>query len=93
MSKVAVVSGANQGLGFALVEALCRSLGPEASVYLTARNRVRGEEAVHKLHDPYIWANAKRSWPFSYCGEQFRLITQHAVLSPYQIRCHEALAF
>ena len=43
------VSGANQGLGFALVEALCRSLGPEASVYLTARNRVRGEEAVRKL--------------------------------------------
>lgn len=48
-SKVAIVTGANQGLGFALVEALCRNLGPQASVYLTARNTARGEEAVRQL--------------------------------------------
>lgn len=51
MSKVAVVSGANQGLGFALVEALCQELGPSASVYLTARSTTRGEEAIAQLRD------------------------------------------
>ncbi len=49
MSKVALVSGSNQGLGFALVEALCKHLGPSASVYLAARNATRGEAAVEKL--------------------------------------------
>jgi carbonyl reductase 1 len=51
MNKVAIVSGSNQGLGFALVEALCRNLGPNASVYLTARNEARGKDAVRQLHD------------------------------------------
>jgi NAD(P)-dependent dehydrogenase (short-subunit alcohol dehydrogenase family) len=49
MTHVAVVTGANQGLGFALVEALCRQLGSEATVYLTARNRERGEAATASL--------------------------------------------
>lgn len=49
MSRVAVVTGANQGLGLALVEALCRELGSDAAVYLTARNRERGEAAVANL--------------------------------------------
>ena len=47
--KVAIVTGANQGLGFALVEGLCNSLGPGSSVYLTARDAARGEEAVRQL--------------------------------------------
>lgn len=51
MNKVALVSGSNQGLGFALVEALCKRLGPDASVYLTARDPSRGEEAVRRLRD------------------------------------------
>ena len=42
MSKVAIVSGANQGLGLALVRGLCRQLGDQAIVYLTARDRQRG---------------------------------------------------
>ena len=49
MNKVAIVSGANQGLGFALVEALCNQLGAAASVYLTARDPVRGREAMRQL--------------------------------------------
>lgn len=49
MNKVALVTGSNQGLGFALVEALCKTLGPDGSVYLTARNAVRGEKAVRQL--------------------------------------------
>ena len=56
MTHVAVVTGANQGLGFALVEALCRALGPTGTVYLTARDQARGEEAVRAL-------NAKRLSP------------------------------
>jgi carbonyl reductase 1 len=51
MDKVALVTGSNQGLGFALVEALCRNLGAQSSVYLTARNGIRGEEAVRQLRD------------------------------------------
>ncbi len=51
MNKVALVSGSNQGLGFALVEALCKNLGPSASVYLTARNRARGEDAIRELRN------------------------------------------
>lgn len=51
MNKVALVSGSNQGLGFALVETLCKNLGPNASVYLTARNNARGEDAVRQLLD------------------------------------------
>ena len=51
MSKVAVVTGANQGLGFSLVEALCKQLDTNACVYLTARNPARGEEAVRQLRE------------------------------------------
>jgi carbonyl reductase 1 len=49
MNKVAIVTGANQGLGFALVETLCKELGSTASVYLTARNAGRGEAAISKM--------------------------------------------
>jgi carbonyl reductase 1 len=49
MSKVAVVTGANQGLGLALVRGLCRTLGPGGIVYLTARDRTRGEQAADDL--------------------------------------------
>jgi NAD(P)-dependent dehydrogenase (short-subunit alcohol dehydrogenase family) len=41
MAKVAVVTGANQGLGLALVRGLCRRLGADGIVYLTARDRGR----------------------------------------------------
>ena len=45
MEKVAIVTGSNQGLGLALVGGLCRVLGPEAVVYLTARDAARGRAA------------------------------------------------
>jgi carbonyl reductase 1 len=51
MTSVAVVTGANQGLGLALVEGLCRTLGPDAIVYLTARDPERGEAAAAALRD------------------------------------------
>ena len=51
MSKVAIISGSNQGLGFALVEALCKNLGLNASVYLTARDAARGMDGIRQLRD------------------------------------------
>jgi carbonyl reductase 1 len=49
VSRVAVVTGANQGLGYALVEGLCHALAPDDVVYLTARDAARGGEAVASL--------------------------------------------
>ena len=49
MKRIALVTGANQGLGFALVAGLSRSLGPGGEVYLTARSRAAGEAAVDEL--------------------------------------------
>jgi len=43
--KVAVVTGANQGLGFALVEGLARRLAHGDVVYLTGRDRARVDDA------------------------------------------------
>ncbi|ROP35355.1 SDR family NAD(P)-dependent oxidoreductase [Saccharothrix texasensis] len=52
MSRVSVVTGANQGLGFALVEGLARRAGPADVVYLTGRDAGRVEEAAARLgHD------------------------------------------
>jgi carbonyl reductase 1 len=49
MSKIAIVTGGNQGLGLALVRGLCSRLGDEGTVYLAARDRERGEAAVRGL--------------------------------------------
>lgn len=49
MQKVAVVTGANQGLGFALVRSLCQTLGSQDVIYLTTRDQQRGEAAIRQL--------------------------------------------
>ena len=49
MAKVAIVTGANQGLGLALVRGLCRMLGADGIIYLTARDRKRGDQAAGDL--------------------------------------------
>eukprot|EP01029_Cantina_marsupialis_P028414 TRINITY_DN776134_c0_g1_i1.p1 TRINITY_DN776134_c0_g1~~TRINITY_DN776134_c0_g1_i1.p1 ORF type:complete len:279 (+),score=83.99 TRINITY_DN776134_c0_g1_i1:347-1183(+) len=49
MSKVAVVTGANQGLGLSLVESLLENLDEGSIVYLTARSTIRGEAAIAAL--------------------------------------------
>ena len=46
MSRVALVTGANQGLGFALVDRLLEVLHREDRVYLTARSVERGMQAT-----------------------------------------------
>ncbi|XP_030846510.1 carbonyl reductase [NADPH] 1-like [Strongylocentrotus purpuratus] len=48
-SKVAVVTGANKGIGLEIVRALCRHFGQDGIVYLTARNIGRGRAAVELL--------------------------------------------
>ncbi|KAF9807968.1 hypothetical protein SFRURICE_017140 [Spodoptera frugiperda] len=46
-SKVAVVTGANKGIGFAIVRGLCKRF--DGVVYLTSRNIERGKKAVTEL--------------------------------------------
>lgn len=50
MSKVAVVTGSNKGIGLAIVKGLCQRLGENGTVYLTSRNDDRGREAVAELN-------------------------------------------
>jgi carbonyl reductase 1 len=52
MSKVAIVTGANQGLGFALAEGLAQGLTPEGVVYLTGRNADRVRAAAARIERP-----------------------------------------
>ncbi|MGW6277741.1 SDR family NAD(P)-dependent oxidoreductase [Kribbella sp. NPDC055071] len=47
--KVALVTGATQGLGLALVEELAQRLNPEDTVYLTGRSLDRVNEAVDAM--------------------------------------------
>lgn len=49
MPKTALVTGANQGLGYALVKELAARLAPQDTIHLAARSKQRGEEAVRKL--------------------------------------------
>ncbi|POI34461.1 hypothetical protein CIB84_001787 [Bambusicola thoracicus] len=46
---VAVVTGSNKGIGFAIVRDLCKQF--KGDVYLTARDPARGQEAVAKLQE------------------------------------------
>lgn len=49
MSKIALVTGGNQGLGFALVKLLAQRLEKDDVVYLCSRNIERGERAKQQL--------------------------------------------
>jgi carbonyl reductase 1 len=52
MSRVAVVTGANQGLGFALAEGLAQRLASGDVVYLTGRSADRLRDAASRLNAP-----------------------------------------
>ncbi|XP_066263130.1 carbonyl reductase [NADPH] 1-like [Euwallacea similis] len=47
LKKLAIVTGSNKGIGFAIVKGLCERF--QGDVYLTARNVTKGQEAVDKL--------------------------------------------
>ncbi|KAI5702798.1 hypothetical protein M8J75_004241 [Diaphorina citri] len=47
--RVAVVTGANKGLGFGIVKSLCEQF--DGYIYLTARDKKKGAEAVQVLKD------------------------------------------
>jgi len=49
MKKVALVTGSNKGIGFAIVRALCKQF--DGLVYLTARNEELGLKAVKELEN------------------------------------------
>ncbi|XP_053561923.1 carbonyl reductase [NADPH] 1-like [Bombina bombina] len=48
-TRVAVVTGGNKGIGFAIVKSLCKKF--QGDVYLTARSPELGQEAVKDLKD------------------------------------------
>ncbi|MBD2897802.1 hypothetical protein amrb99_67660 [Actinomadura sp. RB99] len=52
MGRISVVTGANQGLGFALAEGLARGLAAEDVVYLTGRDAGRIEAAAARIAAP-----------------------------------------
>ncbi|XP_072179151.1 carbonyl reductase [NADPH] 1-like [Diadema setosum] len=47
--KVALVTGGNKGIGYAIVRALSKALKEEGVVYLASRDEGRGQEAVQQL--------------------------------------------
>ncbi|CAL7943212.1 unnamed protein product [Xylocopa violacea] len=49
MARVAVVTGGNKGIGFAIVKGLCKQF--DGIVYLTARDVTRGMNAVKQLEE------------------------------------------
>src|SRR5215208_7187334 len=49
MSKIAIVTGANQGLGFALAEGLVQQLAPGDVVYITGRDHDRVRAAATRI--------------------------------------------
>jgi carbonyl reductase 1 len=51
MKKIAIVTGSNTGLGFSLVKKLAKLLGDDGIVYLTARDKKKGMEALKQLNE------------------------------------------
>ena len=49
MSKIALVTGGNQGLGLALVKGLANRLGPQDVVYLASRSEELGRQAAERM--------------------------------------------
>jgi len=47
MARIAVVTGSNKGIGYAIVKGLCQQF--DGVVYLTARNESLGHEALEKI--------------------------------------------
>jgi carbonyl reductase 1 len=59
MSRIAIVTGANQGLGFALSEGLAQRLEPDDVVYLTGRDRDRVAAAAAHVARPRAQVRAE----------------------------------
>ena len=59
MTKVAIVTGGNKGIGFATIKGLAKVF--DGDVYLTARNQERGMEAVKALAEENIKVRKKYS--------------------------------
>lgn len=49
MEKIAVVTGANKGIGYGIVKSLCQKF--DGVIYLTARDEKRGQDALKSLKE------------------------------------------
>ena len=49
MTKLAIVTGSNKGIGFATVKGLAKKLQDGWHVYLTSRNEERGQKALEEI--------------------------------------------
>jgi NADP-dependent 3-hydroxy acid dehydrogenase YdfG len=49
MPKIVLVTGANQGLGYAFVKGLCSNLSIGSTIYLTARSEDKGNDAKAEI--------------------------------------------
>lgn len=49
MDKIAVVTGANKGIGYGIVKSLCQKF--DGIIYLTARDEKRGQDAVKSIKE------------------------------------------
>ena len=56
-SKIAVVTGANQGIGYEIVRLLKPALAAGSRVVLCSRDRTRGQQAVESLRDKGVEAD------------------------------------
>lgn len=83
MPRTALVTGANQGLGFALVKALAHRLDPDDTVYLAARSEDRGRAAAREIIDASAlveWVRLDVTEPESIDGLAQRIAERHGGL-------------
>ncbi|WP_112246668.1 SDR family NAD(P)-dependent oxidoreductase [Kribbella monticola] len=106
MRRIAVVTGANQGLGFALVEELAARMNPEDLVLLTSRNAERVAEAAARVHgaaqvegrvldvsDPTAVAELAAGLQTQYGGVDIVISNAIAPLSPDRPQAEQADQF
>ncbi|KAF6039527.1 hypothetical protein EB796_002152 [Bugula neritina] len=82
MAKVALVTGANQGIGYGIVRRLCKE-HPDWTIYGTSRSAANGEEAAKKLQSEGLKAEfleADLTKPETFAAVKEKLTKDHGGL-------------